>query len=95
MPRLSLTPFRHDPFWDMDGAAARRARTRRRFLRFELLVLVALFVALTAARLPAFDPGVLTDTGTLRPVLAVALLALLASCVLAAAARIRVRSTEG
>ena len=95
MPHLSLSLNRHDPVWDLDGRGARRARAVRRVLRFGLLVLVAIFVGLVATRLPAFDPGVLTTAGNLRPVLAVALLALLASCVLAAAARMRVSSGKG
>jgi hypothetical protein len=95
MPRLSLSPNRHDPFWDLDGRGARRARAVRRILRFGLLVLVAIFLGLVATRLPAFDPEVLTTAGNLRPVLAVALLALLASCTLAAAARMRAGSREG
>ena len=95
MPRLPLSPTRHDPFWGLDGRGARRRRIQRRVFRFLLLVLVAMFAGLVATRLPAFDPEVLTTAGNLRPVLAVALLALLASCTLAAAARMRVGSREG
>ena len=91
LPSLSR---RHDPFWDLDGSAARRSRSQRKFLRGGLLVLGTLFVAFVAARLPAFDPALVTTNGNLRPVLAVALFALLASCALLAAVRIRGTSEE-
>ena len=91
MQRPSMTRH-HDPFWDLDGSAARRSRTQRRVLNVGLAVLAVLFIGVVAARLPAFDVALLTTTGSLRPVLAIALFALLASCVLAAAARIRVAS---
>jgi hypothetical protein len=92
MQRPSRTLRRHDPFWDLDGKAARRSRTQRRFLRAGLVVLAAMFVALVVARLPAFDPQLITTNGSLRPVLAAALLLLLISCILVAAARIRTTS---
>ena len=85
---------RHDPFWDLDGSAARRSRSQRKFLRAGLLVFGLIFVAFVAARLPAFDPQLVTTNGNLRPVLAVALFALLASCALVAAVRIRGTSQE-
>jgi ABC-type Mn2+/Zn2+ transport system permease subunit len=93
MQRPSLSR-RHDPFWDLDGSAARRSRSQRKFLRVGLVVLGVLFVAFVAARLPAFDPELVTTNGNLRPVLAVALFALLASCVLVAAVRIKGTSEE-
>jgi hypothetical protein len=83
---------RHDPFWDLDGKAARRSRYQRRFLRSGVVVLAAIFVAVVVARLPSFDPQLITTNGSLRPVLAVALLLLLMSCILVAAARIRTTS---
>jgi hypothetical protein len=86
---------RHDPFWDLDGSAARRSRSQRKFLRAGLLLLGVVFVAFVAARLPAFDPQLVTTNGNLRPVLAVALFALLASCALIAVVRIRGTSEEG
>jgi hypothetical protein len=92
MQRPSRTLRRHDPFWDLDGKAARRSRTQRRFLRVGLVVLSAMFIAVVVARLPSFDPQLITTNGSLRPVLAVALLLLLMSCVLVAAARIRTTS---
>lgn len=88
----SRTLRRHDPFWDLDGKAARRSRYQRRFLRSGLVVLAAVFIALVVARLPSFDPQLITTNGNLRPVLAVALLLLLLSCILVAAARIRTTS---
>jgi len=94
MQRPSLSR-RHDPFWDLDGSAARRSRSVRKFLRAGVLLLGVVFVAFVAARLPAFDPQLLTTNGNLRPVLAVALFALLASCALLAVARIRGTSQQG
>jgi len=55
---------------------------------------VVLFLGVLVARLPAFDPQLVTTNGSLRPVLAVALLALMASCMLIAAARLQSRSEE-
>jgi hypothetical protein len=92
MQRPSRSLRRHDPFWDLDGSAARRSRFQRRFLRVGLAILVVIFIAVVVARLPAFDPQLITNNGNLRPVLAVALLLLLTSCVLVAAARIRTPS---
>jgi flagellar biogenesis protein FliO len=92
MLRLPFVPHHHDPFWDLDGAAARRSRSQRRFLNLGLALLAVLFLGFVVARLPAFDAQVLTTSGSLRPVLAIALLALLASCVLVGAARIRMTS---
>jgi hypothetical protein len=92
MQRPSRSLRRHDPFWDLDGSAARRSRFQRRFLRVGLVVLVVVFIAVVVARLPAFDPQLITTSGNLRPILAVALLLLLTSCVLAAAARFRTSS---
>jgi hypothetical protein len=93
MPRPSITS-RHDPFWDLDGAAARRSRSKRRFLRAGLVLLGVLFIGLVVTRLPSFDPQLLTSNGSLRPVLAIALLALLAVCALVAGARMRTGSAE-
>jgi hypothetical protein len=95
MPRLSASFHRHDPFWDLDGSAARRSMSERKFLRIGLVVLGVLFIGVLVARLPAFDPQLITTNGSLRPVLAVALLALMASCVLIAAARLESTSAEG
>jgi hypothetical protein len=94
MPRLSASFQRHDPFWDIDGSAARRSGSERKFLRIGLVVLGVLFIGILVARLPAFDPQLITTNGSLRPVLAVALLALMASCVLIAAARLESTSAE-
>jgi hypothetical protein len=95
MHRPSLIPSRHDPFWDLDGSAARRSRVQRRVFRVGLILFAALFVGVVASRLPAFDPALITSNGSLRPILAVALLALLLACVLVAGARMRHQSTEG
>jgi hypothetical protein len=95
MRRWILKPRRHDPFWDLDGSAVRRSRTQRRLFTVGLAVLVVIFVGLVVARLPAFDPQLITTNGSLRPVLGVAILALLASCFLIAAERFRMTSLRG
>jgi hypothetical protein len=95
MPRLPNAAHRLDPFWDLDGSATQRSGSQRRLLRVGLVVLVVLFLGVLVARLPAFDPQLVTTNGSLRPVLAVALLALMASCMLIAAARLQSRSAEG
>jgi hypothetical protein len=94
MPRLSLIPQRHDPFWDLDGKAARRSRSVRTVVHLVLAVLAVVFLAFVASRVSSFDPGLVTSNGSLRPVLAVALLSLLAACILVAGARIRGHGTH-
>jgi hypothetical protein len=87
MPQLSLAGH-HDPFWDMDGKGARCSRTRRRFVRAAVALIVVLVVALLVTKLPTMDPQYLVS-GDGRPILAGALLALLAAMVLIAVARMR------
>jgi hypothetical protein len=87
MPQLSLAG-RHDPFWDVDGKGARRSRIRRRFVRASVALIAVLVVAVVVTRLPAVDPQYLVS-GDGRPILAGALLALLAAMVLVALARMR------
>ncbi len=93
MPRMTLNHRRHDPFWDLEGTAVRHARSQQRLFQAGLVFLVVLFLGTVFARLPGFDPQLVTTNGSLRPVLAVALTALLLSCILVAANRFRVRST--
>lgn len=88
MSRLSAALRRHDPYWDMDGAGARRQRFQRRFVRFLTWVLIVVILAFAATRLPAIDPEYLVR-GDGRPILAGALLTILASATLLALARIR------
>ena len=95
MPRLTVKPRRHDPYWDLDGSAVRRSRTHRRLFTIGIAVLVVIFLGLVVARLPVFDPQLITTRGTLRPVLGVAMLALLASCLLIAAERFRMTWLQG
>jgi hypothetical protein len=95
MPRSNFSLRHHDPFWDLDGAAVRHSRSQRRLFQVGLAIYVLLFVGTVIARLPTFDPQLLTTAeGSLRPVLAVALFALLASCVLAGVARMRVPAEQ-
>ncbi|HET7702168.1 MAG TPA: hypothetical protein VFK35_02125 [Candidatus Limnocylindrales bacterium] len=88
MPRLSTPLRRHDPFWDLDGESARRARTQRRVVRQAIWLLVVIAVAFAATRLPSVDPEFLIR-GDGRPLLAGALLTLLGASALLALARIR------
>jgi hypothetical protein len=87
VPRLSLSP-RHDPYWDLDGAGVHRDRTRRRAIRTAIWFAVVLALAFVATRLPAVDSEYLIQ-GEGRPVLAGAMLAILAAAALLALARIR------
>lgn len=84
MPQLFA---RRDPFWD-DGRGARRARIRRRIVRFGVLLIGAIVVATVVTRLPAIDPAFLL-TGDGKPLTAGALMALLGSAILIALARMR------
>ena len=88
MSRLSLAPRRHDPYWDTDGAGARRVRAKRRFAQAAVWFLVVLALAFAAARLPAIDPEYLIAGGG-RPILAGALLSLLGAATLLARSRVR------
>ncbi len=88
MRRLTLSTGRHDPFWDTDGAGARRARTQRRLARYATWLIALIVVALVAVRMPAIDPEFVINGGG-RPILAGTLLILLAASVLLAVAKIR------
>ena len=90
MPRLSLAR-RHDPFWDIDGEGARRARSQRRLVRYGTWLIALLVVAIVASQLPTVDPDFLVR-GDGRPLLAGAIMTLLASSVLLALARMRTSS---
>jgi hypothetical protein len=89
----TLPLIRRDPYWDMDGTGARRARLRRALVRYtEWLLILAVFT-LVALNLPTIDPEYLIR-GDGRPILAAALLALLGAAALLALARIR-RTSQG
>jgi hypothetical protein len=87
MPQLSRS-VDHDPFWDLDGKGAKRSRVRRRFVRTAVLVIGLLFVGVLVTKLPTVDPQYLV-AGDGRPVLAGAVLALLASAILIGLSRMR------
>jgi hypothetical protein len=87
MPQLTHSAD-HDPFWDMDGKGARRARLRRRFVRYAVLLIAILAVGVLVTRLPTVDPQYLIS-GEGRPIMAGALLALLGSSILMALAWMR------
>ena len=88
MPRPSLANRRHDPFWDLDGADARRVRTRARVQRYAIWVAALAILAFGLSRLPAIDPEFLLVGGG-RPLLAGALMTLLGAAALLALARVR------
>ena len=88
MSRLSAALRHRDPYWDMDGAGARRQRLQRRFVRFLTWALILVILAFGTTRLPAIDPEFLVR-GDGRPILAGALGAILGSAALLALARIR------
>jgi Zn-dependent M28 family amino/carboxypeptidase len=72
----------------MDGAGARRSRTKRRVLRFAIWVVALAVLAVALTRLPAIDPEYLIR-GEGRPLFAGALLTLIGSAALLALARVR------
>jgi hypothetical protein len=81
-------PFRRrDPFWD-DGRGARRARIRRRVIKSLVAVIAIILIAVVATRLPAIDTEFLIN-GEGRPIMAGAILTLLASTVLVGLSRMR------
>ena len=88
MSRLSVAPRRHDPYWDMDGAGARRVRTKQRAVRLAVWVVLLAVFAYVSTRLPSIDPDYLIH-GAGRPILAGALLTLLGAAALLALARVR------
>ena len=88
MSRLSLVPRRHDPYWDLDGAGARQHRTKQRIVRLAAWVVLVAVLAFALTRLPAVDPDFLFR-GAGRPLLAGALMTILAAAALLALARIR------
>jgi hypothetical protein len=86
--RLSRAPNRHDPYWDLDGAGARRARDQRKSIKRGAMLVAIVLVAFLVTRLPAIDPTVLMSPEG-KPLLAGALLSLLGVSVLLALARMR------
>jgi hypothetical protein len=85
--RLSLA-HRHDPNWDLDGRAARRSRIQRRLIGWGVRLVVLLALAVLVTRLPAIDASILTAPEA-KPILAAAVLSLLAAFTLLAISRIR------
>ncbi len=88
VPRQTLSVHRRDPYWDLEGSGARRSRHQRRFFRWAVALVVVLVIALLVTRLPAIDPAILTSPDG-RPILAGAILSLLAASVLLGLARLR------
>lgn len=92
MTRPSPAP-RHDPYWDLDGAGARRSRTQRRLQRSVLWVVALAILAAVLSQVPTIDTAYLT-TGGGRPILAAAMMILLAAAALLALARVRHSSRQ-
>lgn len=88
MPRLTRSSNHHDPFWDMDGAGARRVRSQRRLARYATWLIAILVIAVVATRLPSVDTEFLVS-GAGRPILGGAILALLGASVLLALGKMR------
>ncbi|MEO5885160.1 MAG: hypothetical protein ABIQ58_06565 [Candidatus Limnocylindrales bacterium] len=58
---MRLTFARRDPYWGLDGRSVRRARARRRTVAAGVVILCAIILALTLARLPVVDAGSLVS----------------------------------
>ena len=52
---LSFRPGRRDPYWDLDGRAARNERRHRRLVTLTVVVLAAAILALVMLRLESWD----------------------------------------
>lgn len=86
MTRLSA--HHHDPYWDMDGRSARRSRLRRQIIRFGVRLVAILAIVVLVTRIPSIDPTVLTAPEA-KPILAAAVLSMLAVFMLLALAKMR------
>ena len=53
--QLSFRHGRRDPYWDLDGRAARQERRHRRLVTFTVVVLAAAVLALVMLRLESWD----------------------------------------
>ena len=53
--QLSIRLGRRDPYWDLDGRAARNERRHRRLVTFAVVVLAAAILALVMLRLGSWD----------------------------------------
>src|SRR5687768_9166351 len=53
--QLSFRLGLRDPYWDLDGRAARKGRRHRRLVTFTVVVLAAAILALVLARLASAD----------------------------------------
>lgn len=88
MSRPSILPRHHDPYWDVDGAGARRSRIKRKLLRFAIWIVALGVLAVALTQLPTIDAEYLIR-GEGRPIFAGALLTLIGSAALLALARVR------
>jgi len=58
---IPLRSRRGDPYWDLDGRAARYARRQQRFVGSIVVMLSAVILALIIARLPSVDATALVS----------------------------------
>jgi hypothetical protein len=77
--RILFRGRRRDPYWDVDGRAARNGRRRRRFVGSIVVVLSAIILALILARLPSVDATAFVS-GPSRPVLLTSLAGDVVAC---------------
>jgi hypothetical protein len=78
---ISFRSRRPDPYWDLDGRAARDGRRQRRFVGSIVVVLSAVILALTLARLPSVDATALVS-GPSRPIMLASLVGDAVACCL-------------
>ena len=82
-------PFtRRDPYWGLDGTSVRRERARRRTVAAGVVILGAIFLVLTLARLSVVDAGSLV-TGSSRAILFLSLALDVLACGLVLSAGLR------
>jgi hypothetical protein len=79
--KIRVRTEQRDPFWGLDGPAARGARRAHRVVAWAFYLLSAVILALVLARLVSVDPHALLGGGT-RPVLLGSLAADALACVL-------------
>ncbi len=79
--KIRVRAEQRDPFWGLDGPAARGARRARRVVAWAFYLLSAVILALVMARVMSVDPHALLGGGT-RPVLLGSLAADALACVL-------------
>ncbi len=85
---MRLTFARRDPYWGLDGISVRRERARRRTVAAGVVILCAIILVLTLARLPVVDADSLV-TGPSRAILFLSLALDVVACGLVLTAGLR------